>query len=77
MSLILYAYLNTVSHNVIGNTTPNSLLQITYLAKHRKNTYEPRHEISNNVKCATNKASDQPAHIRSLIRAFASRLSIL
>ena len=35
------------------------------------------HEISNNVVCATSKASDQPAHTRSLIRAFASRLSIL
>ena len=38
---------------------------------------EPRHEISNNLVCATSKASDQPAHARSLIRAFASRLSIL
>ena len=32
--------------------------------------YEPMHEISNNVACATSKASDQPAHTRSLIRAF-------
>ena len=39
--------------------------------------YEPRHEISNNVVCATSKASDQPAHMRSLIRGFASRLNIL
>ena len=39
--------------------------------------YEPVHEISNNVVCATSKASDQPAPTRSLIRAFASRLSIL
>ena len=39
--------------------------------------YEPVHEISNNLVCATSKASDQPAHTRSLIRAFASRLSIL
>ena len=38
----------------------------------RKTPYEPRHEISNNVVCATNKASDQPAHTHSLIRAFAS-----
>ena len=38
---------------------------------------EPVHEISNNMVCATNKASDQPAHSRSLTRAFASRLSIL
>ena len=39
-------------------------------------TYEPVHEISKNVVCATSKASDQPAHKRSLIRDFASRLSI-
>ena len=38
---------------------------------------EPVHEISNNVVCVTSKASDQPAHMRSLIRAFASRLSNL
>ena len=39
--------------------------------------YEPVHEISNNVVYATSKGSDQPAHARSLIRAFASLLSIL
>ena len=33
-------------------------------------TFEPRHEISNNVVCATSKGSDQPAHMRSLIRAL-------
>ena len=40
-------------------------------------TFEPRHDISNNVVCKTSEGSDQPAHIRSLIRAFASRLNIL
>ena len=40
-------------------------------------TNEPVHDISNNVVCVTSKASDQPAHMRSLIRAFASRLSTL
>ena len=40
-------------------------------------THEPVHEISNNVVCATSKASDQPAHTCSLIRAFASHLNIL
>ena len=40
-------------------------------------TDEPVHEISNNVVCATSKASDQPAQARSLIGAFARRLSIL
>ena len=44
---------------------------------HIKNTYEQPHEISNNVVCGTSKASDQPAHTRSLIRVFASRLNIL
>ena len=39
--------------------------------------YGPVHDISNNVVCATSKASDQPAHMRSLIRAFASHLGIL
>ena len=41
------------------------------------NKFEPRHEISNNVVCATSIASDQPAHKHSLIRAFASHLNIL
>ena len=39
--------------------------------------YEPWHGFSKNVVWATSKASDQPAHTRSLIRAFASRLSII
>ena len=34
-------------------------------------------EISNNVVCATSEGSDQPEHMRSLIRAFASHLNIL
>ena len=40
-------------------------------------SYEPLHEISMNMVCATSKTSDQSAHMRSLIRAFASNLSIL
>ena len=36
--------------------------------------FEPVQEISNNVVCGTSKASDQPAHTRSLIGSFASRL---
>ena len=39
--------------------------------------FEPVHGISNNVVCATSNASDQPAHMRSLIRAFAGHLNIL
>ena len=33
--------------------------------------------ISNNVVCATSKGSDQPAHTRSLIRAFANDYSLI
>ena len=40
-------------------------------------TNEPLHEISNNVVCVTSKASDQPVHMGSLIRVFASHLNIL
>ena len=36
--------------------------------------FEPVHEISNNVVCSTSKASYQPAHMRSLIRAFATKI---
>ena len=39
--------------------------------------YEPRHEICNNVVCATSKGSNQRLHTRSLVRAFASRINIL
>ena len=42
-----------------------------------QSTYELWHGISNNVVCVNSKASDQPAHMRSLIRAFASHLNIL
>ena len=38
---------------------------------------EPWHEISNILVCATSKGSDQLAHTRSLIRAFASHSNIL
>ena len=52
-------------------TTSNISLQAIYLL------FEPVHEIYNNVLCGTSEASDQPAHTRSLITAFASRLNIL
>ena len=47
------------------------------LISNNQNSNEPRHEISNIVVRATSKGSDQPAHMRSLIRAFASRLNSL
>ena len=44
-----------------------------YLFSLKRILIEPVHEISNIIICATSKGSDQPAHTRSLIRAFASR----
>ena len=61
----------TSSHEVFCNMWSFYI----YHTEHLLN--EPVHEISNNVVCVTSKASDQPAHTRSLIRAFASHLSIL
>ena len=62
--------------------TPNKrrivfLLTVLPIDDYQGVTCEPVHEISNNVVCATSKASEQPARTRSLIRAFTSRLSIL
>ena len=37
---------------------------------------EPVHEISDGVVCATGRALDQPAHMRSLVGAFACRLNV-
>ena len=61
----------------IRSASSNSFDVITFIFKSSNIYIEPVHEISNNVVCATSKASDQPAHTRSLIKAFASRLSIL
>ena len=37
----------------------------------------PQYEIFNNVVCASAKGLDQPVHMCSLIRAFASRLKTI
>ena len=37
----------------------------------------PQYVISNNVVCASTKGLDQPAHMRSLIRAFVSHLKTI
>ena len=69
-----------------GNCSEDSLELLEQLSRPLSNNMAiklyttkltPVHEITNNVVCGTSKASDQPAHTRSLIRAFASRLSIL
>ena len=53
------------------------IINLAWLDNNISKLLEPWHEISNNVVCATSKGSDQPAHMRSLIRAFASRLNLL
>ena len=71
------------SGKYIGGQVGTIVLVDIYADRPRASIYsflnknEPVHEISNNVVCATSRASDQPAHTRSLIRAFASHLSIL
>ena len=59
---------------------PGIILIVDWNIKHQtkqaNQPFEPVHEISNNMVCVTSKASDQPAHMRSLIRAFASGLSV-
>ena len=57
---------------------PNcNLLLILDTSSFDVHAFEPQHEISNNVVCASSKDSDQPAYMCSLIRAFASHLNIL
>ena len=57
IKLVICTYLQNITIYIFPNKTDGF-------------NYEPVHEISNNVVCATSKASDQPAHMRSLIRAF-------
>ena len=63
--LIFVAFL-TFNTYAISTKIPNAVPYILFY-------FEP----SNNLVCATSKGSDQPAHTRSLIRAFASRLNSL
>ena len=58
-------------------SSESTLVKMSNCWKSHAPAHEPVHEISNNVVCATSKASDKPAPTRSLIRASASRLSIL
>ena len=55
----------------------STLVKMSNCWKSHAAALEPVHGISYNVVCATSKASDQPAHTRSLIKDFTSRLSIL
>ena len=61
--------------NAPANIKPSDLQHINEYFINK--AYEPVHEMSNNVICTISIDSDQPAHTRSLIRAFACRLNIL
>ena len=65
-----------VNNHDFGGKVVHHIDRLQHLCVH-VHIIEPRHEISNIVVRATSKASDQPAHMRSLIRAFVSRLNIL
>ena len=60
-----------------GGLSESTHVKMSNCWKSHAGAHEPVHGISINVKCVTSEASDQPAHTRSLIRNFASRLSIL
>ena len=72
MKLIIEVSFYFVCQSIIGKSTATGVMSLLNVSPN-----EQVHEISNNVVCATSKASDQPSHTRSLIRAFASRLCIL
>ena len=57
----------------MAQTVPNFML-VSGIAQSGQNLAPSRLA---NVVCATSKGSDRPVHTRRLIRAFASRLSIL
>ena len=72
-----YSYFAQPSRNSYFAQSHSRMVSIPTLRRTNNYIIEPWHEISNNEICATSKGSDQTAHTRSLIRAFASRLSIL
>ena len=67
----------TVRYDSIIRPPDNNVYLEDFFLFLNQKIYEPVHEICNNVVCATSKASDQSAHTRSLIRAFASGVNIL
>ena len=69
--------LNIIKENTMIKKMKKAWIKVLTKALEMFEWFEPQHEISNNVVCATSKGSDQPAHMGSLIRAFASRLNIL
>ena len=67
------AMVKMLSTKMLVKISPRSLVKVNNRGglQSMDSIYEPRHEMSNKVVCATSNDSDQPAHARSLIRAFA------
>ena len=61
---------NLLHYNIVYNRKKMKIFVMNII-------FEPWHEISNIVVCATSKGSDQPAHTQSDHRAFASPFSII
>ena len=79
LSVITSGDLDQAQHTVEPDLCPSCLQNYRQTIKSNKEliSFEPVHEISNNVVCATSKGSDQPAHTRRLIQSFACCLNIL
>ena len=46
----------------------------SWVGRNRKTLFEPPHDKTNKMACAPSEDSDQPGHLRSLIRIFAGRM---
>ena len=80
MRLIIFNCINHLLHTYEPKNIDEKSYHISVVFSkqyQRSRIIEPRHEISYNVVYVTSQASDPPAHMRSLIRAFASRLDML
>ena len=67
LAIVIFGCPSCVFNNCFKGHLLNYWLDYVALLNNCSNGSSPLHEISNNVVCATSKASDQPAHIRSLI----------
>ena len=77
MTFCMMILITTNCHLFISKAGKCPFVYMWTVEARSKFTNEPWHDISNSVVCATSKGSDQPAHMRRLIRDFASRLNIL
>ena len=74
---VLYTCVYYIGKQIIFNELINTLFGHALFLKLRIDNLRRNMRYRTMWYCATSKPSDQPAHTHSLIRAFASRLSIL